>query len=116
MSKLLNASQNSQIITANAFLSGDVVYLGADESWVNAPQDALVLQNEGVATSALDFANALPRYVVGAYLIPVGLDGSERPLPLHLRERIRASGPTNYWLGKQTEAGFHKIAGQDIAK
>jgi hypothetical protein len=89
------------LITANALLEGDVIYLTAQDSWARTMADAEVFNDEAVAEERLFSVN--PSEAVGAYLMPVSLtDGA--PAPLHFREAFRATGPSNRFHGKQSEA------------
>ena len=89
------------LITANALLEGDVIYLTAQGSLARTMADAEVFTDEAVAEERLFSFN--PSEAVGAYLMPVSLaDGS--PAPLHFRDAFRATGPSNRFHGKQTEA------------
>jgi hypothetical protein len=88
------------LITANALLEGDVVYLTAQGSWARTMAEAEVFTDEAVAEERLFSVN--PAEVVGAYLMPVSLtDGA--PAPVHFREAFRTRGPSNRFHGKQAE-------------
>ena len=79
------------ILSANDLLDGSVVYRTA-HGWSPRLAEAEVARD----------ADALARLeallgsddVVGPELIPVALDGAGRIVPSHVRERIRALGPT----------------------
>ena len=99
-----------QVVTANAFKTGEVVYIaasGPDQlqwpdqfQWVDDLQRAQVFTDDVHVAEAI--AAALPHQVVGAYVIDV--DARDGTLtPLRYREVIRASGPTNYRHGKADE-------------
>jgi hypothetical protein len=84
-----------KIITANRLNDGIVVFLSAS-GWetdiglsavLNAP-DAV---EAGLATAANSVAN---REIVDVNAIDVEIDESNAPVPVRLRERIRAFGPT----------------------
>ncbi len=82
-----------RIVTANDLRSGAVVFwTGA--GWSRAPADALVLREPATQEAALATAEADALCVVGAYLAAVGDDGL-----VHLRERIRTTGPTVAYAG-----------------
>ncbi len=87
------------VITANALLEGDVVYLGAHD-WVRDLADAEILTDEAVADIRMIEASAQTGRVVGVYLAEIDATGS-RPAPVHFREAFRATGPSNYAHGKQ---------------
>ena len=88
-----------KVITANALLEGDVVYLTGD-AWTRDLRDADVLTDEADADLRLIEASAQADKVVGVYLADVTVkDGV--PHPTHFREDFRATGPSNYAHGKQ---------------
>jgi hypothetical protein len=91
-------------VTANDLLSGDVVYLTADQSWASDLTDAGVFTDEASANSALAFGEAQPNTVVGVYLIDVKVSDEDAPAATHFREAFRATGPSNYFHGKQSQA------------
>ena len=83
----------TQVVTANALLDGNVVYLSADDRWVSDLCAAEVISNEAHAQIRLLDALARPDLVVGPYLAPVSLvDGM--PRAAHIREQFRATGPS----------------------
>ena len=89
-----------KVVTANALLEGDVVYQTAGSDWTRSLSEAEVLRDEAVAQIRLTHAAAQAGTVVGAYLADVRV-GPEGPRPLHFREDFRATGPSNYFHGKQ---------------
>ncbi len=101
----------SVVITANAFRSGEVVYWGgasdnADGGWVDDLSLARVFTAEADAEAIIK--QAAPDKVVGVYAIDVEMTHKAHtptptPTPSHIREIIRASGPTNYAHGKDKE-------------
>jgi len=78
------------VVTANRLRDGRVVWLG-QTGWTEALEQARIVASDA-ATAALDeaLASAARQEVVAAYLVDVAEDGT----PAHLRERVRASGPT----------------------
>ena len=83
----------TQVLTANDFASGAVVYW-SKEGWQKNLADADGLNDQGKADEVLSLAEATPQEVVGAYLITVeGQFGQWRPS--HIREVIRAQGPSH---------------------
>ncbi len=92
----------SVVVTANAFRSGEVIYWGKD-GWV----DDLSLASVFTAADAeAIIKQAAPDKVVGAYAIDVKMVNNaagQFPAPIHIREVIRAGGPTNYEHGKDKE-------------
>lgn len=89
------------VITANALLEGDVIYLNGD-TWVRDLAQAQVFAEEDAANAALETASARHAEVVGVYLIAVDTaDGGIQTT--HFREAFRAKGPSNYAHGKQEQ-------------
>ena len=92
-----------KVVTANALIEGDVVYLAADDRWVRHLSEAEALTDEAEAQLRLLKAQAQPHRVVGAYLAEVRI-GPDGPEPAHFREAFRTRGPSNYRHGKQAES------------
>ena len=92
----------SKVVTANALLEGDVVYLAVDDSWVPDHRKAELIDDEAHAQLRLLEAQGRDGEVVGAYLADA-VEGSDGPEPVHFREAFRTRGPSNYRLGKQAE-------------
>lgn len=88
-----------KIITANALLEGDVVYLGADDTWSREHVKAELIEDEAHAQLRLLDATQDAK-IVGAYLADA-VCGAVGPEPVHFREAFRAKGPSNYHHGKQ---------------
>jgi len=88
------------VVTANALLSGEAVWLSADSRWSANPQEAVLFTDAAQADARLEWALTQGHTVVGAYLAAakVGPDGPE---PTHFREAFRRRGPSNYAHGKQ---------------
>jgi len=83
------------VVTANEVLSGDTVFLTSEDKWVRSIDEAAVLKCEDSGFVALGDAQRDERanIVMGAYLVEVSREsGAVRPV--HIRERIRALGPT----------------------
>lgn len=91
-----------KIVTANALLEGDVVYLTTDDRWSRAHQEAELIEDEAHAQIRLLDAQARQSEVVGAYLADAKT-GPAGPEPVHFREAFRATGPSNYDHGKQAD-------------
>ena len=89
-----------KVVTANALIEGDVVYLAADDSWTRELSQAELLEDEAVADERLLFASAQTETVVGVYLADATA-GENGPEPTHFREDFRRTGPSNYFHGKQ---------------
>ncbi len=82
------------IITANDLGDGLVVFLTADGGWSRRLADARVVGPEALAEAiAYGKAQHDARIVVEPYEIEVTLEAGV-PVPVRLRERIRAAGPT----------------------
>lgn len=90
-----------KVITANALLEGDVIYLTTD-GWTRTLNDAEVLTDEAHADLRLIEASAQTSDVVGVYLADVTVEDGT-PTPTHFREDFRARGPSNYAHGKQEQ-------------
>lgn len=91
-----------KVITANALLEGDVVYLTADDRWTRHLAEAEILTDEADADLRLLTAQGRAGEVVGAYLADMA-PGASGPEPTHFREAFRRTGPSNYFHGKQAE-------------
>ncbi|SFA98826.1 Protein of unknown function [Poseidonocella pacifica] len=91
-----------KVITANALLEGDVVYLTADDIWTRDLDAAELLEDEAHAQLRLIEAQARVHEVVGAYLADMK-PSPHGPEPTHFREEFRRTGPSNYFHGKQAE-------------
>ena len=91
-----------KVITANALLKGDVVYLTNADTWTRNLSDAVLLTDEADADLRLLQAEAQTDVVVGAYLVDMQ-SGPSGPEPLHFREAFRRKGPSNYAHGKQEQ-------------
>ncbi len=57
-----------KVVTANALLEGDVVYLTADDRWTRRHEDAELIEDEAHAQLRLLHAMSQGNVVVGAYL------------------------------------------------
>jgi len=91
-----------KVVTANALLEGDVIYLCADDRWSRRHQDAELIEDEAHAQLRLLHAMGQRATVVGAYLADAR-PGPDGPEPTHFREAFRTRGPSNYHHGKQAE-------------
>lgn len=96
-----------KVVTANALVEGDVVWLTEDDLWTRDMAGAEVLTDEAHAEVRLLTALAQRNAVVGAYLADVQVDAMG-PRPAHFREDFRRRGPSNYFHGKQ--ADLHRSA------
>lgn len=85
----------AQIVTANSLIDGAVVFRAADGGWVSSVDGAGLLHSkeEAALAESAAHADAAQAVVVDVALIDVAVtDG--RIVPVRLRERIRAFGPT----------------------
>ena len=89
-----------KVVTANALLEGDVVYLTEDDRWSRDHGEAELIEDEAHAEIRLLHAQRQPNIVVGAYLAEAR-PGPNGPEPVHFREAFRTRGPSNYLHGKQ---------------
>ncbi|MEM1431254.1 MAG: DUF2849 domain-containing protein [Pseudomonadota bacterium] len=92
-----------KVVTANALLEGDVVYLTAAGAWTRQHHEAELLADEEEAKARLAAAQARGHEIVGAYLADA-VSGAGGPEPVHFREAFRTRGPSNYAHGKQERA------------
>ena len=91
-----------KVVTANALLEGDVVFLTADDRWSRAHSEAELIEDEAHAQMRLLTAQSQRQVVVGAYLAEAKA-GPNGPEPSHFREAFRTRGPSNYRHGKQED-------------
>ena len=91
-----------KVVTANALLEGDVVFLTADDRCSRAHSEAELIEDEAHAQMRLLTAQSQRQVVVGAYLAEAKA-GPNGPEPSHFREAFRTRGPSNYRHGKQED-------------
>jgi hypothetical protein len=91
-----------KVVTANALLQGDVVYLTHDGEWTRRHAEAELIEDAGLADLRLLDAEARGHEVVGAYLADAQ-PGPHGPEPVHFREVFRTRGPSNHAHGKQVD-------------
>ena len=90
-----------KVVTANHLLDGDVIYQ-TETGWTRDLSHAEVLTDEAIADLRLIEASQQTSEIVGAYLADITLQDG-KPTPAHFREDFRATGPSNYFHGKQAE-------------
>ena len=91
-----------KVVTANALLEGDAVWLTEDDRWTRDMHEAELIEDEAHADIRLLFGAAQRNIVVGVYLVDAKA-GPNGPEPVHFRETFRTRGPSNYAHGKQVE-------------
>ena len=89
-----------KVVTGNALVEGDVVYLTVDDRWSRQHEEAELIEDEAHADLRLLHAQSQPDVIVGAYLADAR-PGPNGPEPVHFREAFRTRGPSNYPHGKQ---------------
>ncbi|WIY24047.1 DUF2849 domain-containing protein [Parasedimentitalea psychrophila] len=90
----------AKVVTANALIEGDVIYLTADDQWSRDLTQGELITDEAHAQLRLLKAQSQVATIVGAYLADVK-PGDNGPEPTHFREDFRRTGPSNYAHGKQ---------------
>ncbi|SFP57093.1 DUF2849 domain-containing protein [Tranquillimonas alkanivorans] len=95
-----------KVVTANALLEGDNVWLTEDDRWSRDMAEAEFIEDEAHGQIRLLFAQSQASVVVGAYLADAKM-GQCGPEPTHFRETFRTRGPSNYHHGKQAEESTH---------
>ncbi|MBY6047695.1 DUF2849 domain-containing protein [Vannielia litorea] len=91
-----------KVVTANALIEGDVIYLTNSGEWSRRHEDARLFTEEAPAEAALSAAALQASEIVGAYLADAEAT-PKGPKPTHFREAFRATGPSNYAHGKQVD-------------
>ena len=89
------------VITANDLFDGEVVFWASPSDWRRRLAEAHPFADKSTAEDAL--AKVRADEVVGAYLIDVKHEGQGGLATTHIREAIRARGPSNYFHGKQAD-------------
>ncbi|WP_333713329.1 DUF2849 domain-containing protein [Yoonia sp.] len=89
-----------KVVTANALLEGDAVWLTEDDRWSRDIAEAELLTDEAHAELRLLEAQSRRDEIAGAYLADAK-SGAHGPEPTHFREAFRTRGPSNYNHGKQ---------------
>ena len=95
-----------KVITANRLLDGDVVWLGENDVWVERVTLARTFDGKDAVDEGLSIGAAAEKdqKVVGVYEMDVTIEDGVI-VPVRLRERIRAKGPTTHpQYGKQAQA------------
>ena len=92
-----------KVVTANALLEGDAVWLTADDRWTRDMAEAELIEDEAMAEDRLSVrhrsARPRGRRLPGRCESPA----NNGPEPTHFREAFRRKGPSNYAHGKQAQ-------------
>ncbi len=91
------------VLTANRLADGLVVFLTPANTWSESIDDAVLAQEE-IAASALERRGQEfegTNLVTGAYMVEAQRSAG-LITPAHVRERIRACGPTVAYLAERT--------------
>ena len=91
-----------KVVTANALLEGDAVWLTEDNTWTRDIHEAELITDEAHGDLRLLEAQAQVDKIAGAYLADAKA-GENGPEPTHFREAFRTRGPSNYNHGKQAD-------------
>lgn len=91
-----------KVVTANALLEGDAVWLTEQDTWTRDIRNAELMTDEAHADLRLLEAQSQRDKIVGAYLADVK-STDDGPATVHFRETFRTRGPSNYPHGKQVE-------------
>ena len=83
-----------KVITANALLEGDAVWLTEDDRWTRDIREAELLTDEAHADLRLLEAAGRQDEIAGAYLADAKSTDTG-PAPTHFREAFRTRGPSN---------------------
>lgn len=88
-------SEPGKVATANRLSDGAVVFLTKSAKWSEDIDNAVVAVEPQAAAALGEHGKAAEaaNHVTGSYVIDVERRAG-RVLPLHIRERIRALGPT----------------------
>ena len=98
----MSRSFTPKVVTGNALLEGDAVWLTIDDRWTRDMSQAELIDDEAHADIRLLFGASQRNTVVGVYLVDAKA-GPHGPEPTHFREEFRTRGPSNYAHGKQVE-------------
>ena len=84
-----------QMIIANRLIDGVVVFLAPEGAWDTSIDKGIVIGDSAEATRLLAVAKEHERHchVIDPNLIEVAMKAGQ-PRPVHIREAIRAFGPT----------------------
>jgi Protein of unknown function (DUF2849) len=95
MAKKVESSRSGTVVvTANRLRDGRVVWYGPDDTWVEHLSRAAVFpigSDHGALEQAQDWVRR--EIVVDVYAVPVDT-GDDAVVPVTMRERVRAAGPS----------------------
>ncbi len=99
--------QMPQVVSANRLDDGIVVFLARGEAWVEQIAGAEVFSDKAALEAALARGQAAVDENLVVDIAPVDVEITPRGIePKHIRDRIRAAGPTvRLDHGKQAAAG-----------
>ncbi len=85
----------SQVISANRLSDGIVVFRASNGAWVEQLRDAEILPDSVAVKAALDLVelDIKANHVIEVAAFDVAVKG-DHVEPVHLRDKIRAKGPT----------------------
>lgn len=100
------------VLTANRLIDGLVVFLTPANTWSRDIDDAVMAKEPyakaGLEKRGTDFETS--NAVTGAYLVEATRLDDGTIIPSHVRERIRACGPTVDYLADESSACADAIA------
>ncbi|NNF25189.1 MAG: DUF2849 domain-containing protein [Rhodobacteraceae bacterium] len=94
-----------KVVTGNALIEGDAVWLTADDRWTRRIEEAELIEDEAHGQVRLLFGDSQTDVVVGVYLADAKA-GQDGPEPVHFREAFRTRGPSNYAHGKKVDQKY----------
>jgi uncharacterized protein DUF2849 len=92
------------VVSGQNLLSGEVFYF-TPSNWVAALTSAQVIEDEVVVASTISAIQQHDRAVLFPYRLRVVRDADGRLAAADFREGVRATGPSNRFLGKQADFG-----------
>lgn len=104
---MASKAKGPKAVTANRLRDGVVVYLRPDDRWARTPEQADWAADPRDQQALLDRAQAFAgTTVVAPYLFAVTPQADGTPRPSHMKEVMRAKGPSvRPDLGPQAESG-----------
>ena len=106
---MASKAKGPKAVTANRLTDGVVVYLTPNDDWAETPAQADWASDPQDQEALLERAQAFAgTTVVAPYLFQVTPQADGTPRPSHMKEVMRAKGPSvRPDLGKQAEASKH---------